>query len=281
MKKGLKRFIISFAVIFVLLLIIILTGYHSLRFRAGVWMTNRNTPEQERIHGVRPVFTHIPGGWSRPMKQDMNHIWEPLKLKGMNYFSFGAPSHLFSRYAERSNPFSKFYQAWFGVYVIQADTGWIGNTRDNIEIEELGKLAEFDQRAWLRAMGDTLPLATWTGFIRQDKILIDGRLRPSYEGTIVSHSDLSASKTNRLINLLGMPPRERWEAELIPFHNITLKGIYGGWYSEEYCVVIVYYGCGSIVTTRSGEKIDHYSEILNDLIQLAEGMKLVPVEEKD
>jgi hypothetical protein len=281
MKKGLKRFIISFALIIILLLVFILTGYHNLRFRAGVWMTNRNTPEQERMHGVRPVFTDIPGGWSRPMKQDMNHIWKPLNLKGMNYFSFGAPKHFFSKYAERSNPFSRFYQAWFGVYVIQADTGRFGIPRDNLEIEELGKLAEFDQRAWLRAMGDTLPEATWTGFIRQDRILINGQPRQCYEGTIVSHSDLSGSKSNRLINLFGMPPQERWEDEVAPFHDITLKGIYGGWYSVQYNVTIVFYGCGSIVTTRSGEKIDHYSEILNDLIRLAEGVKLVPVEEKD
>lgn len=190
----------------------------------------------------------------------------------------GAPCHFFSKYAERSNPFSKFYHAWFGVYVIQADSGRLGFTRDNLGIEELGKLAEFDQRAWLRAMGDTLPEATWTGFIRKDKILIDGNTRPCYEGTIVGHSYLSDNKSNQFINFLGMPPKERWEDALAPFHDIILKGIYGGWYSEEYNMTIVYCGCGSIITMLSGQKIDHYSEILDDLIHLAEGIQFRPIE---
>ena len=272
-------------IVFILLLVavpsvLIFYSFHWLRLQAGAWIGDRNITDQEVISGVRPIFSYLPAGWTSPMKQDMNTIWEPLGLRGMNYFTFGGAKTLFSKYARRSDPHSKFYQAWFGVYVIQGGEDRFTLMGNDIDIEALGRLAQFDQIAWLTAMGDSQPTATWTGFIRQDRILIEGIERPCFEGTIVSHSDLTDRRDSGHVRLLGMPPRSSWEYTLIPYHHLTLKGIYGGWYSAAHGVTIVYYGCGSVFTTRTGEKIDYYQEIKQDLIRLAEGMKIISIGRK-
>lgn len=258
------------------MLIFVHTSFRVLRFRAGIWLMNRKVTQQEMINGMKPVFMTLPRGWIPPMRQDMNQIWKHFRLKGMKYFTFGGPKHIFSRYAERSNPYSRFYQAWVGIYVIEGEAERFGLNGNNIE--ELGKLAQSDQVVWLRAMGDTMPEASWTGFIRKEKMTIDGLKRPCFEGTIVSHSDLTGNKNSDLVKLLGMPPRSEWEDEFTPHHRITLKGIYGWWYSDEYDVTVVYYGCGFIFETRSGENVDYYREIFIDLVRLLRSVTFVSVE---
>jgi hypothetical protein len=209
------------------------------------------------------------------LKQEMTAICRPLGLRGMDYFTFGGPKHFFARYVERSNPFSRFDQAWFGVYIIKASKERFGLDGDGIEA--VARLAESDQRAWLEAMGDPDPVATWTKLGLREEILIDGHEVSLWEGTIVSHSDLTDAPVSRFASLLGMPPQSNWEGVVTLYHEITLKGIYGAWYLEECGVAVVLYGCASVFDTVGGETYDYYELMKPELLRLALGVKIVPV----
>jgi len=276
--KGakLKILFIILSVFFTVILLCYFSRY-GLRLRIGIWMLNRKMVEQEIENGVKPVFTKIPHGWISPIKQQMNYIWRPLHLKGMNYFTFGTTRTIFSRFVERSNPYSRFYQAWSGVYVIKNQGKPFGVKGENIDIESLGKLAEFDQKAWLVAMGDPAPEVGFVKFTKIDSILINGTRWAFFEGTIITHSDLTDTFSGHLVQLLRMPSKSRWGDELTKYHDITLQGIYGVKYSREYGVTFVVYGCGSLFETVSHKIFNHYDKIRRDLYVIAEGIRFIPV----
>ncbi|MFZ2053137.1 MAG: hypothetical protein WAU81_02960 [Candidatus Aminicenantales bacterium] len=276
MKKEVRNVFLTLSLLAVLLVTLGSVSCHALRFRRGARAISEKITRQEVANGVRPEFNVLPKGWINPLKQDMNHIWEPLGLKGMNYFTFGGPKSLLARFAERTNPHSKFYQAWFGVYIIQTDRAPFGMSDGVVDIDALGDLAEYDQRAWLKAMGDPIPEAEWVAFAPRDALVIDGRRRPFFDGTIISHSDLPELATTPLAKFLGTPPASRWHDDVTPHHDLTLKGIYGAWYSEDYGMTIVVYGCGSLFRTLPGDSVNHYERIREELVELAEGIRLVP-----
>lgn len=273
--KSKLLFIIMFSI--VTLVILGYFSYHALRLRIGIWMINHKSARQEIINGVKPMFTKVPAGWIKPMKQEMNQIWKPLQLKGMNYFTFGGHNTLFSKFVERSNPHSRFYQAWFGVYVIKNEGTSFGIREGNPDIIALGNLANFDQRAWLKAMGDPTPRVEGIGYVKTDSLSIEGTKHAFFEGDILSHSDLTDSISSKLVQLLGMPPRSRWKDDVTKYHDIRLKGIYGVWYSDRYDVTFVVYGCGCSFETFSHQLFNHYDEIRHDLVVMAEGIRFAPV----
>jgi len=276
-RKQIKTIIIS--IVLIGLSLYIYFGFHALRIQMAVHKINNKTFDQEIDNGVNPVFDHIPEGWIAPMKQPMNTIWKPLGIKGMNYFTFGKPKTVFSNYIERSNPQSPFYQAWFGVYVISSKNTCFGIENGKINIFELGKLAEYDQRAWLNAMGDPDPQARWIGFTTLDSLLIDESNRIFYEGVIETHSDLTNKITGQLTTFLGMPPEQEWQQQLSSFHPVTLKGIYGGWYDKQHQVTIVVYGCGiDSIQSKSGKIAEQYDTIKEDLIEMAKRIRIVRIE---
>ena len=276
-RKLIKTIIIS--IVLIGLSLYIYFGFHALRIQVAVHKINNKTFDQEIDTGVNPVFDHIPEGWNAPMKQSMNTIWKPLGIKGMNYFTFGKPKTVFSNYIERSNPRSPFYQAWFGVYVISSKNTCFGIENGKINIFELGKLAEYDQRAWLNAMGDPDPQARWIGFTTLDSLLIDESNRIFYEGVIETHSDLTNKITGQLTTFLGMPPGQEWQQQLSSFHPVTLKGIYAGWYDKQHQVTIVVYGCGvDSIQSKSGKIAGQYDTIKEDLIEMAKRIRIVRIE---
>jgi hypothetical protein len=110
---------------------------------------------QERADGIAVQFGTLPTAWIAPMKNLMNPIWKPVGFSGVNYFTFAGPSSVFGNYSERSNPASRYYQAWFGAYVAKPDGGVIPNDLSALAIQ----IASLDQRSWLEAVGDSHPVA--------------------------------------------------------------------------------------------------------------------------
>ena len=88
----------------------------------------------------------------------MDPIWEPLGYKGVNYYAYGGPA-TGHNFAARSDPDSPLYQAWFGAYVIAGGKAAFGMADENHGCQAFAKLAEYDQRSWLQAMGDPSPVA--------------------------------------------------------------------------------------------------------------------------
>jgi hypothetical protein len=247
----------------------------------GRTLTNRSeaTREQENSTGATVKLTIIPKGWANPFKLPMNDIWKDLNLRGVNYFTFGESPGLAS-YSTRADFRSSRYQAWMGVYVVEAKKSVFGhdnsviNRNPSLFIRELSRLAEHDQKAWLKAAGDPSPKAKLTKFRRVGSLRVAGEERAVFEGTMVSHSDLSLSE-NGPASLLGRPKESYWSPHLSPYHDVVLKGYYVPWYSEEFKTVFVAYGNATSFKTKSGAVIDYGPSLENELKNMIAGVRVV------
>jgi hypothetical protein len=236
------------------------------------------TVEQERANGAVVVLGAVPNGWTKPFKLAMNDIWKDLQLHGVNYFTFGGPQGAKS-YSSRADFRSSRYQAWMGVYVVDARQNVFG--RDNALINrspasfirELARLAEHDQKAWLKAAGDPSPLAKSTRFREAGTLRIDGADRAVFEATMESHSDLSLSEKG-IATLLGRPKPSYWTPHLNAYHHVTLHGFYLPWYDPRSQTVFVAYANSASFQTTSGESIDYGPSLRAELRGMLEGVRI-------
>ena len=147
---------------------------------------------QERKDGVTIGFASTPSAWVKPMKNLMNPIWLPIQAEGVNYFTFAAPGNLFRSFSERSNPTSPYYQAWVG--------GYVTKRRDGTLPADLplwaSEVTALDQRSWLAAMGDPMPVADFGAAAPMGNITIDGRDLQLWHGSMQSHSDFTGKHTS-------------------------------------------------------------------------------------
>jgi hypothetical protein len=210
----------------------------------------------------------------------MNDIWRELNLRGVNYFTFGESPGLAS-YSSRADFRSPRYQAWMGVYAVEAKKNIFDGDNSSINrnpslfIRELSRLAEHDQKAWLKAAGDPSPKAALTKFRRLGSLRVAGEERAVFEATMVSHSDLSLSESGPA-SLFGRPKASYWSPHLSPYHEVVLKGYYVPWYSEEFKTVFVAYGNTTSFKTKSGAVIDYGPNLENELKNMIAGVRIVP-----
>ncbi|HKP03490.1 MAG TPA: hypothetical protein VJU77_09040 [Chthoniobacterales bacterium] len=261
-------------------LLLALTSCESVKLGLGRTLTNQDkaTREQEQADGATVVLATIPKGWTKPFKLTMNDIWKDLNLQGVSYFTFGGPQGLAS-YVSRADFRSPRYQAWMGVYAVDARRNVFG--RDNALINsnpaqfmrELARLAEHDQKAWLRSAGDPSPRAEVTQFRRTGTLRIAGADRAVFEATMRSHSDLSSSGKG-VAGLLGQPKGSYWTPHLREYHDVVLKGLYVPWYAPESQTLFVAYGNGASFQTTSGERIDYAPAIRAELEAMFAGVRV-------
>jgi hypothetical protein len=214
----------------------------------------------------RVEFDSLPPGWVTGQLNEMDPIWQPLGARGMNYYSYGAPVPP-ATYAARSDPWSPFYQAWLGAYVVVGALDSASADSADAQQHWIVALAERDQRSWLEGMGDPSPLAQATLPLRRSDLLVAGTKRALYEGEMRSHSDLSRGGTP-LSNALGMPPVLDWRADLEPFHDVVLHVQGAIWYDRARHVTIIVYAASSQFRTRSG-KLTDYGPTLDPLLRAA------------
>jgi hypothetical protein len=236
------------------------------------------TLEQERANGAGVVLGTIPNGWTKPFKLAMNDIWKDLHLQGVNYFTFGGPQGAKS-YSTRADFRSSRYQAWMGVYGVDARQNVFG--RDNalinrspaLFIRDLARLAEHDQKGWLRSAGDPSPEAKSTRFRQAGTLRIDGADRAVFEATMESHSDLALSEKG-VASLLGRPKPGYWTSHLKEYHKVTLHGLYVPWYAPRSQTVFVAYANGAAFQTTSGESIDYAPALRAEMRSMLEGVRV-------
>lgn len=193
---------------------------------------------ERRVH-VR--FGLMPAAW-KVEQQLMDTIWQPLGLRGMNHYAYGAPAQP-HRYAARSDPQSTLYQAWFGVYTVVGDSALHLVPGKGSALASARKLAEYDQIAWLAAMGDPHPLAKSDTIVDMQKITIDGVERTLCLFRMQTHSDLNPG-TTPLAQYIGMPPaRER--RRLPSYHDVSLHVYYAFWYDAKRDATIIVYAASS------------------------------------
>ena len=239
---------------------------------------DRATVAQERSNGAAVVLATIPNGWTKPFKLVMNDIWKDLHLQGVSYFTFGGPQGARS-YSSRADFRSSRYQAWMGVYAVDARQNVFGhdnaliNRSSTLFIREFARLAEHDQKAWLKNAGDPSPKATFTRFRQAGTLRIDGADRTVFEGTMESHSDLSLSEKS-VASLLGRPKSSYWTPHLSAYHKVTLHGFYVPWYAPRSQTVFVAYANGTSFRTTSGESIDYAPALRAELQSMLEGVQI-------
>src|SRR5664279_1941964 len=193
---------------------------------------------ERRVH---VQFTMMPPAWTVE-QQVMDTIWQPLGLRGVNHYAYGkaVPPH---KYAARSDPSSSLYQAWFGVYTVVGDSAFRLASGKDYAIHSVMKLAEYDQRSWLEAMGDPHPLAKSDSIVDMQKIMIDGVERTVCLFHMQTHSDLNDGVTP-LAHYIGMPgPRAR--SKLRSYHNVSLHGYYAFWYDRSRDATVIVYAVSS------------------------------------
>jgi hypothetical protein len=241
---------------------------------------DRATLEQERSNGAAVVLATIPKGWTKPFKLVMNDIWKDLHLQGVSYFTFGGPQGAKS-YSTRADFRSSRYQAWMGVYAVDARQNVFGrpnaliNRSPSLFIVELARLAEHDQKAWLKNAGDPSPEAKSTRFRQAGTLRIESADRAGFECTMESHSDLSLSEKG-VASLLGRPKPGSWAAHLAAYHPVKLHGFYVPWYAPESQTVFVAYANSASFQTTSGESIDYAPALRAELQSMLEGIRVEP-----
>lgn len=274
-KRIIRRVIFSLIFLFAIISLFIWLSFHTLKLRIAQYKFSKKVFEQEEINKVSVDFRYLPSGWTHILKQPMNNIWQPLDIEGMNYFVFGQPRSIFSNYSERSNPYSKYYQAWFGVYVIKGCVKWLDKENENIDVSGLAQIAELDQKAWLQKMGMENPKAVFTQVDSTKTICVGEIERVLIEAAIESNSDITG-KSNQLIDLIGMPDLKSMQG-VEAYHKLTLNGYFCPWYDSEKDVTVLIYACGSKFTTKNGEKFEYFTEIKPEILKMIKGVKLIPI----
>ena len=246
-------------------------GRTSLKIHLAVRQMARKEFAPEKRNRVRPEFKVLPSDWIPAMRQPMDKIWAGLGLKGMNYFSFGGPAHWFTSYSARSDPSSPLYQAWFGVYVIAGRANWL-SPDGTIVISKLAQSAEFDQNAWLKAMGDRSPQTEFVASEKEETVVIAKEVRPLITATFRSHSDLNTN-IRGMSGLIGMPPDKQWARNLDSYHDVMLTGLLSTWYESADDVTIVVYANSAGYHTKDGRDVDFFPVLRTDLMSMMSGVE--------
>jgi hypothetical protein len=122
--------------------------------RAGVYsLTDRRVLFDGGASAPVPLFQSISKNWMPNVnRQWMDNIWrrEGIAASGENYFYFPAPA-AGNAYSQRFDPASKYFQSWFGMYVVKNDghSGY-GSAEGQPDARFVLRLLMTDQRAWLK-----------------------------------------------------------------------------------------------------------------------------------
>ena len=274
-RKWLRRSAAILLALLVIVAVLFTVRFALLQFVATHVINNdADIVAQEHKDGVAVEFGNRPTAWVAPMKNLMNPIWKPIEFSGVNYFTFAGPSSAFGYFSERSNPASRYYQAWFGAYVAKPDGGVIPTDLSALA----NQIASLDQRSWLEAMGDPHPLAEGGDGGQEGLVTIDGHEVPLWHFSMRSHSDLSPPQPqNPLAVLIGAPREADWRADVDPFHDVSIDGYFAGWNQTPGDVVVIVYTAAVAYDTRSQGRRDNSSSLKDELLGMMRGVHVVPV----
>ncbi|HEY0747149.1 MAG TPA: hypothetical protein VGD63_10645 [Steroidobacteraceae bacterium] len=203
----------------------------------------------------------------------MNTIWTPIQAHGVNYFTFAAPGNWLRSYSERSNPRSPYYQAWVGGYVTKRTDGTVPSDLPMWA----SQVTALDQRSWLSAMGDPMPVADFGAAAPMGNIEIDGHDLRLWHGIMQSHSDLSDHPSGPLAMLLGMPPKSTWPDGIGAFHDVILDGYFVCWSDPKRNISVVIYAVAAVFGKKSEVVGDNRRIIEDELLNLMKSARIEPV----
>lgn len=237
-------------------------------------MRYNNYPEEKET-GIKPNFTFNSENWiSRPIK---TRLLTAKKIMGYNespwlgYFFLGNYESNFSRCVERFNPYSPYYQAWFGCYIMVGENSSPGFENGNYDIDKLSKIGIGDQTSWLKSFRVEKPIVEVT---RAKELSNPTKFHPkakvAFLGEMRTNSDLNIKASNdwRYNQLFGLP-RKEWLNHVDSHHEIHLKGYYISWPYHKTNTSVIIYGCLiDSMETKTGEKVSYWEEYEQEIKEM-------------
>lgn len=146
--------------------------------------------------GYKLVFKDLPKDWINGYSMiDMTLTWHSygLPLSGLNYFTVGAlEDGLTTRYEEGSD----LYQAWLGGYIFQSKKPLHWHSDGYL------KLAEADQKGWLRRFGAETPEMDFGKLTKIEDMTIADKKASMYSWAGVTRSDVGTSSHSLLTRVM-------------------------------------------------------------------------------
>lgn len=150
----------------------------------------------QRQTGYKLEFNNLPSDWiNGHALVDMTFTWHQygLPITGLNYFTVGAlEDGVTSRYSETSD----LYQAWLGGYIFRSKKPLHWHNDGYL------RLAEADQKGWLRRFGAKSPEMNFGKLTDKEEISVAGKKAVLYSWRGITHSDVGVSTQGLLTTIM-------------------------------------------------------------------------------
>jgi hypothetical protein len=218
-----------------------------------------------------PIFKEISDNWVKdPFHVSMAAIWrrEGIPVSGENYYYVPAPVPD-QEYSRRFDPTSKYFQSWFGVYVLKPmETGPYGFENNKLVPRDFIQLGIADQRAWLRNAGFefTKQAEIDTSFaIESMPTTISGKDAWRIIARIRSNADVGENyPKNRRVGYVNVPPTA-WANDLNSYEPVLLEAVCYIVPDQMKNVTYVIYFNGVEFLDKSGQRHQTLPEIMAEL----------------
>lgn len=222
---------------------------------------------------------------------DMTSVWKNFGIDavGVNYFTMG---HLKNNISSRFVVESPYYQSWFGTYLVRF------NEERDWSINDHFRLAEADQKEWLKMYGDQNPIAKidFESAMKVKTLKISGYNADLYKGDIRSHSDVGKggrklmfpfltaafahhmNRSNPVLHLRAKHFSPKWHRDspsTLPFQDVLLRG-YIAIVTITKTTKAVIYANGAIFQQKNGNNVNTFQQIDEELMDLIPKIKIQP-----
>lgn len=175
----------------------------------------RNDLALQRKLGYKLTFNHLSPDWIQGYALvDMTLTWHSygLPIKGLNYFTVGSIQHgKTTRFIEDSD----LYQAWLGGYIFRSKKPLHWHSGGYL------RLAEADQKGWLRYFGASAPEMDFGKLTKLDTFEVEGKPATLFSWAGITTSDVGVS-SHSIVNSVMMDGMAHIMNTLTP--TLKLKG---------------------------------------------------------
>ncbi len=255
--------------------------------RSLVQLQTKIAYPEEKKYQMIPHFSYAPKPWTKyPIKTRLLRAKEIMQENQdwLGYFFLGGYRNWKSAFIERFNPYSPYYQAWVGCYVIHTpitkNSTRIVGFEENGEpiLDELATIGLGDQLAWLHSYGDPKPYVE----VVKAEPLPPQNFHPlaqaAFLGEMWTHSDVNLNGSiDWRYNLIFGKPHPRILKTVEPYHDILMRGYYIAWCQPEKRITVISYGAvAAHFETKSGKTISHWDTLNEELKRVIKSLKMLP-----
>ncbi len=286
----------------------ILSGCGNYLAMRAMWITNVDLEE----HGITLQFNNIPQGmWKKPIIRRFSRMLRVISDNTINIYAINAYTvgsfkkdknrKYISGVSNFIDPYSRFKDTWFGVYLILDDTRGLGrrfmlknssgvpSDLDNLRVDSLLQLPAMDQKLifwsshsgqkgytlkhlgqdfyFTKRKGSTVIRTLFTDPEEREWLNIYGEFDTISALTDISRTDMGLLNSIRAYT--GLPNEEVYR-HVPPWHPVTIKGIVRARYfpcaNTGFWAVVYYNGC--TFTMKNGRTIDTWANTdLQDVLE--------------